>query len=104
MGVSILVAVIRLFEILKMFYPRERLCGAEPERCPIVFTYALSPRGNLRSRARKGSNMLYGIGNVSISKAVLRLFEILKMFYPPEGFCVAEPERGPIVFTYALLV
>ena len=27
------------------------------------------------------------------------LFEILKMFYPPEGLCWAEPERGPIVFT-----
>ena len=27
------------------------------------------------------------------------LFEILKMFYPPEGLCGAEPERGPIVFT-----
>ena len=30
------------------------------------------------------------------------LFEILKMFYPPEGLCSAEPERGPIVFTYVL--
>ena len=36
---------------------------------------------------------------VSISGAVIRLFEILKMFYPPEGLCGAEPERGPIVFT-----
>ena len=25
------------------------------------------------------------------------------MFYPPEGLCRAEPERGPIVFTYVLL-
>ena len=24
------------------------------------------------------------------------------MFYPPEGLCRAEPERGPIVFTYDL--
>ena len=34
-----------------------------------------------------------------VSEAVIRLFEILKMFYPPEGLCGAEPERGPIVFT-----
>ena len=26
-------------------------------------------------------------------------FETSKMFYPPEGLCTAEPERGPIVFT-----
>ena len=30
---------------------------------------------------------------------IIRLFEILKMFYPPEGLCGAEPEGGPIVFT-----
>ena len=28
-----------------------------------------------------------------------RLFETPRMFYPPEGLCRAEPERGPIVFT-----
>ena len=33
------------------------------------------------------------------SEAVIRLFENLKMLYPPEGLCGAEPERGPIVFT-----
>ena len=26
------------------------------------------------------------------------------MFYPPEGLCRAEPERGPIVFTYVLFL
>ena len=31
--------------------------------------------------------------------AEIRRFEILKMLYPPEGLCGAEPERGPIVFT-----
>ena len=36
---------------------------------------------------------------VSNFKGVRGLFEILKMFYPPEGLCSAEPERGPIVFT-----
>ena len=30
---------------------------------------------------------------------LIRLFEMSKMFYPPEGLCRAEPERGPIVFT-----
>ena len=43
--------------------------------------YVLSPRGTLRSRARKGSNRFYFT------------------YYPPEGLCGAEPERGPIVFT-----
>ena len=36
---------------------------------------------------------------VSKSKLVIRLFENPPMFYPPEGLCGAEPERGPIVFT-----
>ena len=30
---------------------------------------------------------------------VIRLFEKPPMFYPPEGLCGAEPERGLIVFT-----
>ena len=34
-----------------------------------------------------------------VSVAVIGLFEMLKIFYPPEGLCRAEPERGPIVFT-----
>ena len=25
------------------------------------------------------------------------------MFYPPEGLCAAEPERGPIVFTLCFI-
>ena len=36
---------------------------------------------------------------VSNFELVIRLFEKSKMFYPPEGLCGAEPERGPIVFT-----
>ena len=32
--------------------------------------------------------------------AEIRRFEILKMLYPPEEFCGAEPEGGPIVFTF----
>ena len=36
---------------------------------------------------------------VSNFELVIRLFEKSKMFYPPEGLCSAEPERGPIVFT-----
>ena len=35
---------------------------------------------------------------VSKTQRVGGLFENLKMFYPPEGLCRAEPERGPIVF------
>ena len=31
---------------------------------------------------------------------VIRLFETSRMFYPPEGLCGAEPEGGPIVFTF----
>ena len=37
--------------------------------------------------------------DVSKSANIGGLFENLKMFYPPEGLCGAEPERGPIVFT-----
>ena len=33
-------------------------------------------------------------------QAEIRRFEILKMLYPPEGLCGAEPEGGPIVFTF----
>ena len=38
---------------------------------------------------------------MTLSKSPLLggLFEIMKMFYPPERLCRAEPERGPIVFT-----
>ena len=39
---------------------------------------------------------------LSKSEYSIGLFEILRMFYPPEGLCRAEPERGPIVFTYVL--
>ena len=72
-------------KILKMLYPPEGLCWAEPEGGPIVFTLhfigvgrgtggfnfsggnppfwnlenVLSPGGTLLSRARKGSNCFY---------------------------------------------
>ena len=36
---------------------------------------------------------------VSKSAPEIGLFENPAMFYPPEGLCRAEPERGPIVFT-----
>ena len=42
------------------------------------------------------------LGNVYCNfnfELVIRLFETPRMFYPPEGLCGAEPERGPIVFT-----
>ena len=67
----------------------------------------LSPGGTLQSRARKGFNCFYlcfiGVGRGPRGfnlLAVFCLFENPKMFYPPEGLCRAEPERGPIVFTY----
>ena len=48
----------------------------------------------------------FGLGNVYwsfFSVAVSGLFWTPRMFYPPEGLCRAEPERGPIVFTYIFL-
>ena len=69
-----------------MFYPSEGLCGAEPERGPIVFTLHFIGVGR-------------GTGGFKFTGGFFCPFEILKMFYPPEGLCRAEPERGPIVFT-----
>ena len=40
------------------------------------------------------------VRGVSISEAVIRLFETPPMFYPPEGLCGAEPEDGLIDFTF----
>ena len=37
---------------------------------------------------------------VSSLRGVRGLFEILKIFYLPEGLCRAESEGGPIVFTF----
>ena len=82
------VAVIHLFEILKMFYPPEGLCGVEPEGGPIVFSFHFIGVG----KGTEGLNF----------ELVSRLFETSKMFYPPQGLCRAEPEGGPIVFTYVL--
>ena len=39
----------------------------------------------------------------AVSKcAIIRLFEILKMLYPPKEAAKAVPEWGPIDFTYVL--
>ena len=57
--------------------PPEGLCGVEPERGPIVFTYALLVKETILG--------------VSILEAVIRLFEILKMVHPSKGHCEAEP-------------
>ena len=40
---------------------------------------------------------------VSKSAPEIGLFENPAMFYPPEGLCRAEPERGPIVFTLGFI-
>ena len=71
----------------------------------------LSPGGTLQCRARKGSNCFYftfywcrkRYWGVSKFALVICLFENPPMFYPPEGLCSAEPERGPIVFTLHLI-
>ena len=81
-------AVFCLFEILKMFYPPEGLCRAEPERGPIVFYLCFIGVGNDTG----GFNL----------QTVCCLFETLKMFYPPKGRLLADSCRGPIVFTYVL--
>ena len=39
---------------------------------------------------------------LSKSRNEIGLFQIMKMFYPPEGLCRAEPKRGTTVFTYVL--
>ena len=39
---------------------------------------------------------MLGVSNFEL---VIRLFEKSKMFYPPEGLCGEEPDRGPIIFT-----
>ena len=62
-------AVIRLFEILKMFYPPTGLCEAETNGVHLILSILLCLRN--------------GFGLVSV--AVIRLFEILKMFYQPKG-------------------
>ena len=36
-------------------------------------------------------------------RLIIRLFEILKMLYPPKGAAIAEPVWGPIDFSYVLL-
>ena len=37
-------------------------------------------------------------------RLIIRLFEILKMLYPPKGAANADPEWGPIDFTYVLII
>ena len=117
---------------LLMFYPPKGLCKADTEGGSIVFAYVLfcvrksildfqftsgflpfwelenvSSEETLESKYRQlflpmsyfGLENVYWTFNLS---AVFCLFETLKMFYPPEGLCRAEPERGPIVFTFVL--
>ena len=70
-----------------------------------IATVSLRGSGQIYTRGPKGR--VVGVGNDTGGfnlQTVFCLFENLKMFYPPEGLCRAEPERGPIVFTYVLLV
>ena len=76
-------AVIRLFEILQMFYLRMGWMGRDGCYTKNVLHFTS-----------------YFLGKESyigpfVSDSVIRLFEILKIFYPPKG-----TEGGPIVFTY----
>ena len=73
-----------------MFYPPEGLCASiVPKVVQLFFNYILL--------------VWEEVPGVSKSSNIGGLFENLKMLYPPEGLCRAEPERGPIVFTYVLL-
>ena len=81
-------AVFCFFETLRMFYPREGLCAAEPERGPIFFTLHFIGVG------RSTGGFKFTAGE--------RLFETLKMFYPPKGRLLADSSRGSIVFTHVL--
>ena len=88
MGVSISEAVIRLFEILKLFYTPEGLCWAELERGPIVFTLHFIGVGR-------------GTGGFKFCGGE-RPFWNLENVFPPKGRLLADSSRGPIVFTYVL--
>ena len=41
--------------------------------------------------------VVYGrVVQLIVSEPVIRLFEILKMFYPPKGVCESRTRRGPL--------
>ena len=68
---------------------------------------ALSLKGTLQNRTQWGPfdslSILLGLGNVywtSRFRGGNLPFEILKIFYPQEGLCGAEPEGGSNVFTF----
>ena len=73
-----------------MFYPPEGLCGAEPERGPIVFTLHFIGAG----RGTGGFNL----------QAAFCLFEKLKMFYQQEGGCGSSSQGVHLFLLYILLV
>ena len=82
--------VICLFEILKMFIPQRDSAEQSPKGLQLFLLYILLEWEEVLG--------------FSISGAVPPLFETPPMFYPPEGLCGAEPERGPIVFTLHFIV
>ena len=66
----------------------------------------MSLRGPAPQALRRARSASFGLGNIIgpfVSDAVISLFEILKMFFPPKGLCKAGTEGGPIVFTYVLI-
>ena len=74
-----------LFSGFKIIYRSEEWCVSSSQVVHLIL-FSVIGVGN-----SSGWFQFYG-GLEAFSK-------ILKMFYPPEGVCGAEPERGPIVFT-----
>ena len=78
--------VVQLF--LLKFYPPKGLCVAESNGVHMtVFPFYC---------------VWETVFGPFVSWAVIRLFQILKMFYLPKGSLPADSSRGSIVFTYVL--
>ena len=80
--------VIRLFEILKTFYPPK---GAAKAELKVVQLFLLMFYCGLRK--------VFDTFNFEL---VIRLFEFLKMFYPPKGVAKAAP-MGSTLQSFHLL-
>ena len=67
---------------LLMFYPPEGLCGAEPERGPIVFTLHFIGVGR-------------GTGGFKFTRGERPFRNLENVLSPRRDFAKAEPEWGP---------
>ena len=96
-----------LFCVRKRILDFQFTCGFLPFWDP---PNVLSPGGTLQSRARKGSNCFYlcfiwcrkGYWHFQNHHFQVAFLKSWKYFIPRRGLCRAEPERGPIAFTYVL--